>query len=91
MATYILNHSNQEIQTYYRIFNFTIMKKFIFLTKEGYTEAPNDSIVIHNMQVIGIVDEVKNEDEALKKLLVENSWIFDAEFNVAEFIIYEIL
>ena len=66
------------------------MKKFIFITKEGQTTAPNGGDV-ENMQVIGIVENIKNEDEALKKLLQENSWIFDAEFNVAEFIAYEIL
>ena len=66
------------------------MKKFIFITKEGETTAPNGSEA-ENMQVIGIVEGVENEDEALKKLLQENSWIFDAEFNVAEFIAYEIL
>ena len=66
------------------------MKKFIFVTSEGETIAPNGSDV-ENLQVIGIVDNVENEDEALKKLLQENSWIFDAEFNVAEFIAYEIL
>ena len=66
------------------------MKKFIFVTSEGETIAPNGSDV-ENLQVIGIVDNVENEDEALKKLLQENSWIFDARFNVAEFITYEIL
>lgn len=66
------------------------MKKFIFITKEGETIAPNGNEV-ENMQVIGIVENVESEDEALKKLLHENSWIFDAEFNVAEFIAYEIL
>ena len=66
------------------------MKKFIFITPEGKTIAPNKSEV-DNMQVIGIVENVKNEDEALKKLLQKNSWIFDVEFNVAEFIAYEIL
>jgi hypothetical protein len=66
------------------------MKKFIFITSEGETIAPNGSNV-ENLQVIGIVNNVENEDEALKKLLQENSWIFDAEFNVAEFIAYEIL
>ncbi len=66
------------------------MKKFIFVTSEGETIAPNGSDV-ENLQVIGIVDNVENEDEALKKLLQENFWIFDAEFNVAEFIAYEIL
>jgi hypothetical protein len=66
------------------------MKKFIFITKEGETIAPNGSEV-ENSQVIGIVNNVETEDEALKKLLRENSWIFDAEFNIAEFIAYEIL
>ena len=66
------------------------MKKFIFITKEGETIAPNGSAV-ENLQVIGIVENVENEDAALKKLLRENSWIFDAEFNVADFVAYEIL
>lgn len=66
------------------------MKNFIFITKEGKTISPNGSDV-ENMQVIGIVENVKTEDEALKKLLQENTWIFDAEFNIAEFIAYEIL
>lgn len=66
------------------------MKKFIFISREGETIAPNGSEV-ENMQVVGIVEAVENEDEALKKLLQENTWIFDAEFNVAEFIAYEIL
>jgi hypothetical protein len=66
------------------------MKKYIFITAEGETVSPNGSDV-ENMQVLGIVEDVRNEDEALKKLLQENSWIFDAEFNVAEFIAYEIV
>ncbi len=66
------------------------MKKFIFITSEGKTTAPNGSDV-ENMQVIGIVKNVETEDEGLKKLLQENTWIFDAEFNVADFIAYEIL
>ena len=66
------------------------MKKFIFITKEGETIAPNGNHV-ENLQVIGIVENVASEDEALKKLLQENSWIFEAEFNVAEFVAYEIL
>ena len=66
------------------------MKNFIFITKEGETTAPNGGDV-ENMQVIGIIENIASEDEALKKLLQENSWIFDAEFNVAEFIAYEIL
>ena len=33
----------------------------------------------------------ENEDVALKTLLIENDWIFDKGFNVAEFICYEIV
>jgi hypothetical protein len=66
------------------------MKKFIFITPEGNTTAPNGDEV-ENMQVIGIVEEVTNENEALKKLLLENEWIFDTQFNIAEFICYEII
>ncbi|MFV8321810.1 MULTISPECIES: hypothetical protein [Flavobacterium] len=66
------------------------MKKYIFISPEGSTEAPNSLYEVNNMQVIGIVENVINEDEALKKLLIENEWIIDAEFNIAEFIIYEI-
>lgn len=66
------------------------MKKYIFISPEGSTEAPNSLYEVSNMQVIGIVENVINEDEALKKLLIENEWIIDAEFNIAEFIIYEI-
>ncbi|MBC5862025.1 hypothetical protein [Flavobacterium turcicum] len=65
------------------------MGKYIFITPEGSTEAPNGKQV-ENMQVIGIVENVPNEDEALKKLLIENEWIFDSEFNIAEFIAYKI-
>lgn len=64
------------------------MKKYIFISPEGNTFSPNGNEV-ENLQVIGIIKDVK--DEALKKLLIENEWIIDAEFNVAEFICYEIL
>ena len=67
------------------------MKKYIFISPEGSTEAPNCLYEVNNMQVIGIVEDVTNENEALKKLLLENEWIIDAEFNVAEFIAYEII
>lgn len=65
------------------------MKKYIFITPEGNTFSPKGDEV-ENMQVIGIVENVSNENEALKKLLLENEWIIDAEFNIAEFICYEI-
>ena len=67
------------------------LRKFIFVTNEGETRAPNEAIAVNNLQVIGIVEDVENEDEALKKLLRENRWIFDAEFNVAEFKAYELV
>lgn len=66
------------------------MKKFIFITTEGSTLSPNGNDV-ENMQVIGLVEDVSNQEEALIKLLIENDWIIDAEFNVAEFICYEII
>jgi hypothetical protein len=66
------------------------MKKYIFITPEGTTFSPNGN-EIENMQVIAIVEDVYDENEAYKKLLVENDWIIDSEFNVAEFICYEVL
>ena len=66
------------------------MKKYIFITSEGKTIAPNGKD-IKNSQVVGVIEDAENEDEALKKLLEENHWIFDCEFNVAEFKTYEIL
>lgn len=65
------------------------MKKYIFITKEGNTFSPNRNEV-ENMQVIGFVENVTNENEALIQLLKDNDWIIDAEFNVAEFICYEL-
>ena len=43
------------------------------------------------MQVLGIVENVNNENEAVVKLLKENNWIIDAEYNIAEFILFELL
>ncbi len=65
------------------------MKKYIFISPEGETLSPNGSVV-ENMQVIGIVEDAIDENDALKKLLIENDWIIDTEFNIAEFICYEI-
>jgi hypothetical protein len=67
------------------------MKKYIVLTPEGTTIAPNVSYEVENLQVLGIVEEVKDENEAIVKLLKENTWIIDAEFNVSEFILHELL
>ena len=67
-----------------------MQKKYIFVTSEGKAFAPNGREV-GNSQVVGIVEDVESEDEALIKLLKENDWIFDCGFNVAEFKIHEIL
>ena len=37
------------------------MKKFIIVTPEGNTIAPNKEILVNNMQVLGIVENVNNE------------------------------
>lgn len=66
-------------------------KKYIIITAEGHTIAPNEDYEVENLQVLGIVDNVRSKDEAIIKLLKENEWIFDAQFNVSEFIIYELL
>lgn len=66
------------------------MKKYIFLTQEGQTIAPNIDFHVDNMQVIGMVENAVDENAALKILLIENDWIVDAQFNVSEFIVYEI-
>lgn len=67
------------------------MKKYIILSPEGETIAPNPDYEVNNLQVIGIVENVNNEDEAIIQLLKDNSWIIDANFNVADFIVYELL
>lgn len=66
------------------------MKKYIILTPEGHTIAPNADFEVENLQVLGIIENVNNENEAIVNLLKENSWIIEAEFNVSEFIIYEL-
>ena len=65
-------------------------KKYIILTPEGTTIAPNSNIEVNNLQVLGIIEDVDSENEAIIKLLRENDWIIDAEFNVTEFIIYQL-
>jgi len=67
------------------------MKKYIILTPEGHTTAPNATVEVENLQVLGIVENVAGENEAIVKLLRENPWIIDAEYNVSEFILYELL
>lgn len=68
-----------------------ISRKFIILSPEGNTIAPNSNVEVNNMQVLGIVENVSSENDAIIKLLKENSWIIDAEFNVTEFVLIELL
>ena len=44
------------------------MKKYIILTPEGETIAPNENFEVNNLQVMGIVENVKDENEAISKL-----------------------
>jgi hypothetical protein len=67
------------------------LKKYIILSPEGETIAPKHDVEVNNLQVMGIVENVSNEDEAIIKLLNDNEWIIDAEYNIAEFIVYEII
>lgn len=58
------------------------MKKYIFLTTEGYTYQPNsDSIEpdCDNAQLIGIV-EGKNQEEAFKNLLEMYDYLKTSNF-----------
>jgi hypothetical protein len=67
------------------------MKKYIIITPEGQTIAPKESSPVENLQVLGIIEGVANENEAIVKLLKENDWIIDAEYNISEFLVYELL
>ncbi len=67
-----------------------MMKKYIFISNEGQTLAPDVEVEVNNMQVIGIMEDVKDEEEALRKLLNEKPWIWQAGYNVDEFVVYEI-
>lgn len=66
------------------------MSKFIFISSEGETMAPNPDCEVKNMQVIGIVDNAVDKNDAFKILLKENAWIWESGFNVADLIVYEI-
>ncbi|MDY0117179.1 MAG: hypothetical protein RBR59_06360 [Sulfurimonadaceae bacterium] len=62
--------------------NFKI-KKYIFITFEGYTFQPDsesDIPDIENMQVIGF-SHGKNAEEAFEILLLENSYLKDTTFH----------
>ncbi len=65
------------------------MKKFIFVTEEGFTVSPNNS-TIDNLQVLGIVSD-ENKEKAWDIFLKDNSFFFDSEgFSIDNVICYEI-
>ena len=59
------------------------MKKYIFLSVEGITFQPDSESVepdIENVQVIGFA-EGKNSDMAFRKLVKENSYLLETNFD----------
>lgn len=65
------------------------MKKFIVLSSEGLTIAPNDS-EINNFQVLDLCVECENKDGVLEQLLENNTWISEAGYNVENLLVYEL-
>ena len=57
--------------------------KYIFITTEGETLAPNPNQEIENCQVLGIVDS-DNKAEAINKLLSENQWLQNSGFDISQ-------
>lgn len=55
------------------------MKYYIFLTKEGFTETPNNES-IENLQVLGTA-KGNNEIEAFNNFTQENSYFHGTGFN----------
>ena len=68
-----------------------LMKNYIVITPKGYTEPPKLDCKVENLQVLGIVENVKDKNEAINKLLNENTWVLEFGFNPALFIAYEII
>ena len=59
------------------------MKKFIFITDEGFTFQPGSEDYepdIENMQVIGF-GEGNNVDDAVDNMIKENPYLKDTRFN----------
>lgn len=54
------------------------MPSYIFLTQEGFAQAPNLE-GIENLQLLGIaIDETSKQ--AFQKILQENDWIKDSDY-----------
>jgi len=59
------------------------MRKYIFLTFEGFTFQPNSESVdpdIENLQVIGFA-KGKDPKKAFKELVKENNYLLETDFN----------
>ena len=56
-----------------------ILKNYIFLTFEWFTQEPNSN-EIENVQMIGISEGI-NSKKAFKKLQKENEWLQKSSFN----------
>ena len=59
------------------------MKKFIFITEEGYTSQPYEedvSLDIENMQVVGF-GEGSTVEDALTNMLEEDEFLKETSFN----------
>jgi guanylate kinase len=70
------------------------MKQYIFITCEGFTQAPwNDKTdsapEVENAQMLGRVWG-ENQQKAEQNLLKENPWILEAGFDPYEIIGYEL-
>ncbi len=68
--------------------NYNQQRKFIIATMEGTTAAPNEESC-DNIQILGIVNAFSIA-EAGKKVIEENPFILDLDFNPEEFIFYQI-
>lgn len=55
-------------------------KRYIFYTAEGYTIAPDNS-VLDSLQILGIQCGI-NYEAAFAQLLNENEWIYKCGFDV---------
>lgn len=64
------------------------MAKFIFYTKEGFTQAP-DGNDIENCQLLGLAYG-NDKHEALKNLINENRWIIERKYNIGDAICKEL-
>lgn len=57
------------------------MKKYICITSDGDTIAPDGLSDVNNLQVLGIINNAIDENDAIKKLLMTNDWILEVGFS----------